>query len=92
MAPALADSCRIAALDAYAAIASAPNFVNGDFYADDSYHDKVALGAMELFVGMLEENAGFVLPEKAIAAHALLALRHGAELHGQEAVTHWSLD
>ena len=43
----------------------------------------------EDFVGMLEENAGFVLPERAIAAHALLAMRLGAELHGQEAVEHW---
>lgn len=46
----------------------------------------------EDFVGMLEENAGFVIPEKAIAAHVLLALRNGAELHGQEPVTRWSAD
>lgn len=43
----------------------------------------------ENFVGLLEENAGFVLPERAIALHAWLALRHGAELHGQEAVGRW---
>jgi sarcosine oxidase len=46
----------------------------------------------EHFVGMLEQNAGFVVPEKAIAAHALLALRRGAELHGREPVTSWSAD
>ncbi len=44
----------------------------------------------EDFVGMLETNAGFVLPEASVAAHALLALRHGAELHGREAVARWS--
>lgn len=46
----------------------------------------------ENFVGMLEQNAGFVLPEKSVAAHAWLALRHGAELHGQEEVVRWSAD
>jgi len=46
----------------------------------------------EDFVGMLEENAGFILPEKAVAAHALLALRDGAELHGHESVKAWSAD
>lgn len=46
----------------------------------------------ESFVGMLEPNAGFVIPERAIAAHAGLALRHGAELHGREAVLRWSAD
>src|SRR5580698_544528 len=44
----------------------------------------------EEFVGMLEPNAGFVIPEASVAAHALLALGHGAELHGREAVTGWS--
>jgi len=46
----------------------------------------------ESFVGMLEQNAGFILPEKAVATHALLALRRGAELHGQEPVVRWSED
>jgi len=49
-APAFADSCRIAALDAYAALASAPNLVNNGFYDDSTYRDKVALGAAELYL------------------------------------------
>ena len=44
------------------------------------------------FVGMLEKNAGFIRPEKAVATHAGLALRRGAELHGQEPVIGWSAD
>jgi sarcosine oxidase len=44
------------------------------------------------FVGMLERDAGFILPEKAIATAALLALRHGAELHGREPVMEWTND
>jgi sarcosine oxidase len=44
------------------------------------------------FVGMLEPNAGFIIPERAIAAHASLALGRGAELHGREAVRQWSAD
>ena len=44
------------------------------------------------FVGMLEQNAGFILPEKAVAAHALEAMRRGAELHGQEPVIRWASD
>jgi hypothetical protein len=50
IAPALADSCRLAALDAYAAMSSAPDLVNGSFYDDSTYHDKVALGAIELYL------------------------------------------
>lgn len=46
----------------------------------------------ESFIGMLEPNAGFVIPERAIAAHAGLALRHGAELRGREAVLRWTAD
>lgn len=46
----------------------------------------------ENFVGMLERNAGFILPEKAIATHAILALRRGAQLRGREPVTRWSAD
>lgn len=41
------------------------------------------------YQGMFEENAGFLLPEKAIAAHAEGALRAGAELHGRETVRGW---
>lgn len=46
----------------------------------------------ENFVAMLERDAGFILPEKAIAAQAELALRRGAELHGREPVLDWSSD
>lgn len=48
IAPGLSDSCLTAALDAYAAMNSAPNLVNGSFYTDSTYHDKVALGAIEM--------------------------------------------
>jgi sarcosine oxidase len=44
------------------------------------------------FVGMLEKNAGFIVPERAVAVHAGQALRRGAELHGQEPVLRWSAD
>ena len=39
-----------------------------------------------------DHHAGLVLPERAIAGHAELALRRGAELHGREAVTSWERD
>jgi sarcosine oxidase len=61
--------------------------------------DRAALGGRfpqfhvpDQFVGMLEQNAGFIHPEKAVAAHALQAMRRGAELHGREAVTGWTAD
>jgi sarcosine oxidase len=44
------------------------------------------------FVGFLDEQGGFILPEKAIAALAGLALRRGAQLHGREPVLDWSAD
>lgn len=44
------------------------------------------------FEALFEENAGFVVPELAVGAHVELALRHGAELHGHEAVLDWSTD
>ncbi len=37
-----------------------------------------------------DHRAGLVRPERAVAGHAELARRHGAELHGREAVTDWS--
>ena len=43
-------------------------------------------------VGMLEPQAGFLLPERVVAAYAEAALRSGAELHGREAVVNWSSD
>ncbi len=36
-----------------------------------------------------DHRAGLVLPERAVAGYAELALRRGAELHGQEPVTSW---
>jgi sarcosine oxidase len=36
-----------------------------------------------------DHKAGLVLPERAIAGYAELAMRRGAELHGQEAVVSW---
>jgi sarcosine oxidase len=40
-------------------------------------------------VGVLEENAGYVVPETAIAAHLALAARYGAELHTDEPMVTW---
>jgi sarcosine oxidase len=42
------------------------------------------------FRAFFEPDAGFLLPEKAVAAHASLALRHGAELHAHEPALDWS--
>jgi sarcosine oxidase len=39
-----------------------------------------------------DHMAGLVLPERAIAGYAELALRKGATLHGREAVTSWEAD
>ncbi len=36
-----------------------------------------------------DHRAGLVLPERAIAGHAELAMRRGAEIHGREPVTSW---
>jgi sarcosine oxidase len=41
------------------------------------------------FTGVWEPRAGFLLPEKVVAAQAELALRAGAELHGREEVLQW---
>jgi sarcosine oxidase len=38
---------------------------------------------------LFEPQAGFLLPERTVAAYAEAALRRGAELHGHEAVTAW---
>ena len=38
----------------------------------------------EDFVALQEHEAGYVVPEQAINAHAYLAMRHGATLHGNE--------
>jgi sarcosine oxidase len=39
-----------------------------------------------------DHKAGLLLPERAIAGYAELALRGGAELHGREAVVDWQTD
>ena len=39
-----------------------------------------------------DHMAGLVLPERAIAGYAELAMRRGAELHGREAVVEWKVD
>lgn len=39
--------------------------------------------------GMLEPEAGFILPELAISSFVTSALRRGAEIHGHEAVLSW---
>jgi sarcosine oxidase len=41
------------------------------------------------YVGVWEPHAGFLLPEIVVAAHANLALRHGAELRGHEPALEW---
>src|SRR3954470_12851039 len=38
------------------------------------------------WVGFYDYQAGFLLPELAISAHVDLAMRHGAEIHGNERV------
>jgi len=42
------------------------------------------------FVGLTDPLMGFVVPEQAMASFADQAMRHGAELHGHEAVLDWS--
>ena len=46
----------------------------------------------EGWVGVLEPEAGFLLPERVIAAYAEAALRRGAEIHGREPVLEWKAD
>jgi len=47
--PAWAESCRIAAEEAYAAAESAPPLIECESYRDTSWLDKMALGAIELY-------------------------------------------
>jgi sarcosine oxidase len=42
--------------------------------------------------GLAEATAGYLLPERAIAAHLALAERQGAELRFEERVTEWTRD
>jgi len=46
----------------------------------------------DTWVGVLEPHAGFLLPERVVAAHAEAALRAGAQLHGREMVLDWRAD
>ncbi len=41
------------------------------------------------WVGFYDYEAGFLLPELAISAQVDLAMRHGAEIHGNEPVVYW---
>jgi sarcosine oxidase len=41
------------------------------------------------FVGIKEENAGLLIPEKCVSAHARLAREAGAEIHSDERVLEW---
>ncbi len=43
-------------------------------------------------IGLLERDAGFVVPERAVGAMAAMALRNDAELRGRERVVEWSAD
>lgn len=105
--PGLADSCLAAAIDAQNSIASAPNLVsNSGFYPDDTWHDKLALGAIELY--LTTQQMGYLNTAKAEAdlagtgwwagwgtvnglAHALLAPYHAPSLaHLQEDLDNWT--
>jgi sarcosine oxidase len=44
------------------------------------------------FAALYELDAGYVIPELAIAAHLHLAMRHGAAIHGNEPVLSWQSD
>lgn len=41
------------------------------------------------FVGLYEQTAGFLVPERVVAAQAEQALRHGGHLRGHEPVVSW---
>ena len=49
-------------------------------------------GVPDDFVALWEPPAGLLLPERVVAAHAELALRHGADLRGHETVMSWEAD
>jgi sarcosine oxidase len=44
------------------------------------------------FDALYEPMAGYLIPERVIAANTRLALEHGVEMHGNEAVTSWRSD
>jgi sarcosine oxidase len=46
----------------------------------------------ENFVGLFEPTAGWLAPERAIAAHARLARQHGADIRTDERVESWEAD
>jgi sarcosine oxidase len=46
----------------------------------------------EDWIGLYEYQAGFLVPELAISAHVDMAMRHGAEIHGNEPVVQWKTD
>jgi sarcosine oxidase len=80
-------------------------FINGTLRAATEYnlpHHRLSSGEIskqfsqfqlpEDYSGVFEPNAGFLLPERVIATHAELALRHGGELRGHERVLEWKRD
>lgn len=42
------------------------------------------------YTALLDHDAGYVLPERAVSAHVELALCHRAEIHAREPVQEWS--
>ena len=44
------------------------------------------------FVAMLEDQAGLLIPEQCVAAHAELAVMNGAKVHANEPVISWASD
>jgi sarcosine oxidase len=44
------------------------------------------------FTGLIDNDAGFILCDDAVSAQAVLAMQHGAELHGREEVLDFSSD
>lgn len=43
-------------------------------------------------IALLEDNAGYLLPEKSVEVHLREATRYGARLHTNEAVVEWNAD
>jgi sarcosine oxidase len=59
------------------------------FTPAEAAHHFPAFTLPEDFAVMYEPRAGFVMCERAVAAHATAALERGAELHGHERVVGW---
>ncbi|MCY4113574.1 MAG: N-methyl-L-tryptophan oxidase [Chloroflexi bacterium] len=57
--------------------------------ASEVQHRYPAIRLSEDMIGVHDPSAGFLLPERAILAHAAAARSHGAEVRTQEAITGW---